>query len=88
MIQQDKGEMGRGVVMFFSRRPVFNADVGDRFEKQRHPPTIWRVDAVIDRPAHPPHVRLVDDTHRQEATVALSVLAGPEYRAVVGDRPR
>jgi hypothetical protein len=72
--------------MFFSRREIVSICVGDRFEKQSHPRTLWRVEAVIDRPDVPRHVRLVDDAHRRVATVAQSVLSGPDYRVVSADR--
>lgn len=67
--------------MFRRKNPVTVAP-GDRFEKLGNRSTFWTVEVVLEHPDHPTHVRLVENAAGRKATVALSVLSGPEYRRV------
>ena len=69
--------------MIFGRKPEFCVVVGDQFEKLGLRPTVWVVEAVLERADHLPHVRLVQEGEGRRPTVALSMLAGPDYRRVV-----
>ncbi len=69
--------------MIFGRKPAFTVVVGDQFEKSGPRPNVWLVEAVLERDDHPPHVRLVQQGGGRRSTVALSMLAGPDYRRVV-----
>ena len=69
--------------MIFGRKPAFSVVVGDQFEKLGLRPTVWVVEAVLERADHPPHVRLVQQGGGRRSTVALSMLAGPDYQRLI-----
>ncbi len=69
--------------MICGRKAAFSVVVGDQFEKLGQPPNVWVVEAVLERADHPPHVRLVQQGGGRCSTVALSTLAGPDYRRLI-----
>jgi hypothetical protein len=79
-IRADVGAKGSEM---FGRKPALAVAVGDQFEKLGPRPNVWVVEAVLERDDHPPHVRLVQQGGGRRSTVALSMLAGPDYRRVV-----
>lgn len=65
----------------FGRRRIPPA-FGDRYEKLGDRPSLWTVEAVLERDGHPPHVRLFSDEGGRQATISASVLEGPDWRRI------
>ena len=66
--------------MFLRRKHAFSVARGDRFEKLGNRPSAWIVEEFVERPDHPPHVRLMEEATGRRATVAVSMLESGSYR--------